>query len=161
MPDITDVDGRQSVVELRTRLFTEGLFDPSDRIHLRLGAYVDTLAGHRESGAPDGGVGAAVLRPMDVYAEWRGQRYDLRAGMGRIAWGRLDEFQPTDVVNRLDAQKERLLDIKLNMAALRSEFQDVDMAEAFSEVAVQDVIYKASLQAGAKAIQPSLIDYLR
>jgi flagellar hook-associated protein 3 FlgL len=64
-------------------------------------------------------------------------------------------------VNRLDAQKERLLDVKLTMATLRSQYQDVDMAEAISEFAVQDVVYKASLQAGAKAIQPSLIDYLR
>jgi flagellar hook-associated protein 3 FlgL len=64
-------------------------------------------------------------------------------------------------VNRLDAQKERLLDIKLNMANLRSQYQDVDFAEAASEFAVQDIVYKASLQAGAKAIQPSLIDYLR
>jgi hypothetical protein len=122
MPDIADVDGRQSVIEVRTRLFTEGLFDPSDRMHLRLGAYVDTLAGHRESGAPEGGVGGAVLRPMDLYAEWRGQRFDVRAGMGRIAWGRLDEFQPTDVVNPLDLSRfllEGRAEARLPVALLR------------------------------------------
>jgi len=105
MPDVDDREGRQPVVELRTRLFTEGLFNPSDRIHLRLGAYVDTLVGHRESRAASGGAAAAVLRPLDLYAEWRSQRFDLRAGMARITWGRLDEFQPTDVVNPIDLSR--------------------------------------------------------
>jgi flagellar hook-associated protein 3 FlgL len=54
-----------------------------------------------------------------------------------------------------------LQDIKLNLARLRSETQDVDMPQVLSDYAVQDVVYRASLQAGAKAIQPSLIDYLR
>jgi flagellar hook-associated protein 3 FlgL len=63
--------------------------------------------------------------------------------------------------NRIDAQRERLLDFQVSLARLRSETQDVDMAQALSEYAVQDTVYKASLQAGARAIQPSLIDYLR
>jgi flagellar hook-associated protein 3 FlgL len=63
--------------------------------------------------------------------------------------------------NRLESQRERLEDIKVNLARLRSETQDVDMPAVLSDYAVQDVVYRASLQAGAKAIQPSLIDYLR
>jgi hypothetical protein len=105
MPDVDALDGNQTVAELRTRLFTEGLFNPSDRLHLRVGAYVDTLAGRREVSAEEGGVGAAVLRPLDMFAEWRGDRFDVRAGIARITWGRLDEFQPTDVVNPLDLSR--------------------------------------------------------
>ncbi len=63
--------------------------------------------------------------------------------------------------NRLEAQRERLLDIQTNLARLRSEQQDVDMGEAIADFAVQEIVYRASLQAGAKAVQPSLIDYLR
>jgi flagellar hook-associated protein 3 FlgL len=63
--------------------------------------------------------------------------------------------------NRIEAQRERLLDFQVSLARLRSETQDVDMAEALSDYAVQETVYRASLQAGAKAIQPSLIDYLR
>lgn len=63
--------------------------------------------------------------------------------------------------NRLDAQRERLLDIQTNLARLRSEQQDVDMGEAIANFSVQEIVYRAALQAGAKAIQPSLIDYLR
>ncbi len=122
MPDIDPLDDSQSVAELRTRLFAEGLFDPSDRIHLRLGAYVDALAGHRETPSSGGAVGVAVLRPLDMYAEWRGERFDVRAGMGRIPWGRLDEFQPTDVVNPLDLSRfllEGRSEARLPVALLR------------------------------------------
>ena len=122
MPDIDPLDGNQSVAELRTRLFTEGLFNPSDRLHLRVGAYVDTLLGHRELSSSDGGVGAAVLRPLDLFAEWRGEQFDVRAGMSRITWGRLDEFQPTDVVNPLDLSRfllEGRSEARLPVALLR------------------------------------------
>jgi hypothetical protein len=34
---------------------------------------------------------------------------DLRAGFGRLPWGRLDEVQPTDLINPLDTSR-RLLD---------------------------------------------------
>ena len=32
-------------------------------------------------------------------------RFDLRAGAARLVWGRLDEFQPTDVVNPIDLSR--------------------------------------------------------
>ncbi|MBX6342151.1 MAG: flagellar hook-associated protein FlgL [Thermomicrobiaceae bacterium] len=63
--------------------------------------------------------------------------------------------------NRLEAQRERLLDVKTNVAKLRSETQDVDMAEAMMNYSVQELAYRAALEAGAKAIQPTLVDYLR
>jgi hypothetical protein len=123
MPDVDVLDGRQSVAELRTRLFAEGLFNPSDLIHLRLGAYVDTLVGHRESRSSQGAARDAVLRPLDMYAEWRGGRFDVRAGTFRVAWGRLDEFQPTDVVNPLDLSRfllEGRSEARLPVALLRA-----------------------------------------
>ena len=36
---------------------------------------------------------------------WSGGAFDVRAGIGTIVWGRLDEVQPTDVINPLDASK--------------------------------------------------------
>jgi hypothetical protein len=96
LPDL-DVPGeRQPAMELRSRLFMEALIHPSSWLYLRLGAYVDTVLGERN---------AAVARPADLYAEWRAERFDLRAGMSRIAWGRLDEFQPTDVINPIDLSR--------------------------------------------------------
>jgi hypothetical protein len=52
-----------------------------------------------------GTVTDAVIRPVDLYAEWSYPRFDIRAGASRIVWGRLDEFQPTDVVNPIDLAK--------------------------------------------------------
>jgi hypothetical protein len=43
-----------------------------------------------------------LLRPQDLYVEVAGDRFDVTAGFARIVWGRLDEFQPGDVVNPLD-----------------------------------------------------------
>lgn len=39
--------------------------------------------------------------------------------------------------------------------------QDVDVAEKFIELKSAEMMYTASLQVGAKLIQPTLLDYLR
>lgn len=49
----------------------------------------------------------------------------------------------------------------MNLEGLRSKNEDTDFAEAVSKFSVQETVYKASLEAGGKAIQPSLLDYLR
>jgi len=105
MPDVADADGNEHVAELRTRLLAEGLYDLSERIHVRAGFFVETLAGHRGPLDSDPPALAAIVRPGDAYVEFRGERADLRAGMSRIVWGRLDEIQPTDVVNPIDLSR--------------------------------------------------------
>lgn len=62
--------------------------------------------------------------------------------------------------NRLDAQRQRLTALQTTVAKLRSDVQDVDMAEAITDYSTQLNVYQAALQVGAKIIQPSLIDYL-
>lgn len=64
-------------------------------------------------------------------------------------------------VNRVSSQSARLEDLKVNIAELLSKTQDVDMAEAITEFTMQQSVYQAALAAGAKAIQPSLLDQLR
>ena len=44
----------------------------------------------------------AVARPQELYAEVVSERVEVRLGYSRVVWGRLDELQPTDVVNPLD-----------------------------------------------------------
>ena len=105
MPDVGPASGGETVSELRTRLFGEGLFDPKEWLHVRAGLFVDALLGDRGAlGAPETATDA-IVRPADVYAEVRGASFDLRAGLARVVWGRLDEFQPTDVVNPLDLSR--------------------------------------------------------
>jgi hypothetical protein len=42
---------------------------------------------------------------LDASVSWKLGRVDLLAGFTRVSWGRLDELQPTDVVNPLDASR--------------------------------------------------------
>jgi hypothetical protein len=105
MPDVNPAAGRQAVLELRTRLFAEGFYDFSERIHTRAGMYVDALIAERDSFGAGSLVTDALVRPADFFVEYRAERFDMRAGMSRIVWGRLDEFQPTDVVNAIDLSR--------------------------------------------------------
>lgn len=102
LPDPDETPGRQTNTELRVRVFAERKQDISEHFRLNASAYVEGLTGDRGlSGTTHG----AVVRPVDLYAEWSYARFDLRAGALRIIWGRLDEFQPTDVVNPIDLTK--------------------------------------------------------
>lgn len=62
--------------------------------------------------------------------------------------------------NRMEAAASRLGDLKVNQSDLLSKEVDLDMAEALMNYAVAENVYKASLAAGARAVQPSLLDYL-
>ena len=100
--DVLPEIGEPAFIELRTRLFVERRQDVGDHWRLNLAAYVDGLIADRRA---LGGIGAssdAIVRPGDLYVEFRTRRFDLRAGASRIVWGRLDEIQPTDVVNPID-----------------------------------------------------------
>ena len=63
--------------------------------------------------------------------------------------------------NRLDALRQQLSAVQTNMVGLLSNVKDVDMAQAITGFSMAQTVYQASLQAGAKAMQPSLLDYLR
>lgn len=63
--------------------------------------------------------------------------------------------------NRLEFLKSRQSEINVNLTGLLSEVKDVDMAAALTNFAMAQNVYQASLKAGAQALQPSLLDYLR
>jgi hypothetical protein len=50
-------------------------------------------------------VTGAIARFRDAWMQASGARADVRAGYGRVIWGRLDEIQPSDVVNPIDASR--------------------------------------------------------
>jgi len=99
----TDVGGRDADIEWRPRAFLEYRRDAGDHVRLRLSGYVEGLVADRhqvESPTTD-----LIARPQELYVEFVSERADLRLGYSRIVWGRLDELQPTDVVNPLDLAK--------------------------------------------------------
>lgn len=111
LPDLSDAAGSQRVAELRTRLTADARRTLGEHWQVRAAGFVDGLVGAcwpaRQStcgGRDDSGRGA-VVRPTELYAEWRSAHAELRAGASRVVWGRLDEFQPGDVVNPLDLSR--------------------------------------------------------
>jgi hypothetical protein len=102
LPDLSEAPGRQEVAEMRTRVFVERRQSAGDRWRFVLGGYLDGLVANREATGATETAADAIVRPADLYAEYASERFDVRAGFSRIVWGRLDEFQPTDVVNALD-----------------------------------------------------------
>ena len=49
----------------------------------------------------------------------------------------------------------------LNMKSILSQDQDTDVVEKFIELKSAEMIYQASMQVGAKLIQPTILDYIR
>ena len=88
---------RHAITELRAKLFAERTLEFGDHFRLTAAGIVEGLAAHRGES-----VAAATVQPHELHVEARWLHADVRVGMTRIAWGRLDEVQPTDVVNPLD-----------------------------------------------------------
>jgi len=86
-------------VELRTRLFIEKAW-AAGSWRFRAAGLAEGLAADRDQARYD-----ARLQVREATIAWSGAAFDLRAGIGTVVWGRLDEVQPTDVVNPLDASK--------------------------------------------------------
>jgi hypothetical protein len=99
---------RQDTTELRSRLFVEEKVDPSPRLRLTVSGFAEGLLSRRPVRGTTPGlqsVDDGILRVLDGNVEVRGQRVDILAGYARIAWGKLDEIQPTDVINPLDVSR--------------------------------------------------------
>lgn len=63
--------------------------------------------------------------------------------------------------NRLNAMNDKNEEETYNMTELLSKTEDIDIAEKVMEYKVMESIYTASLQTGAKILQPSILDFLR
>lgn len=62
---------------------------------------------------------------------------------------------------RLEGIRNRLAAEEETLRASLSEVEDIDLAEALISVKARENAYTAALQAAAKVIPPSLVDYLR
>lgn len=64
-------------------------------------------------------------------------------------------------MNRLEATKSRFTEDMITYTALKSQAEDVDMAETIMYLKTQEAVYHASLAVGARLMQPTLVDFLR
>ena len=61
----------------------------------------------------------------------------------------------------MESAKERNIEENFNMTEILSEVEDIDFTENSMESYVMQTVYMASLQASARIIQPTLMDYIR
>ena len=90
---------RRDAAELRPSVLLD-LSGTLRRLRFEAELAVEALLAHRDEFVSD-----AAVRPRDIWAEISAGRVELRGGYGRVIWGRLDEIQPTDVVNPIDAAR--------------------------------------------------------
>ena len=64
-------------------------------------------------------------------------------------------------LNRLDAAEAQHQAVQVNTTELLSKIADTDYGEAVTQFTTAELAYKAGLQAGARAMQSNLFDYLR
>ena len=113
--------------ELRARAFAEQKLAASDQIRFVFSGFAEGLAGREET---------AIARAHEAVVDIKAGRLDLYAGYGRVVWGRLDELQPTDVVNPLDLSRfffEGRSEARLPVAVVRPR---VHISDALSLEAV-------------------------
>lgn len=63
--------------------------------------------------------------------------------------------------NTAETIKDRIEQTEVNFAKLLSQTEDTDMAETSMQFMTMQSIYQASLNVGAKIIQPTLVDFIR
>lgn len=64
-------------------------------------------------------------------------------------------------MNRLEMTINRIDDLKINFTDLLQQNEDADMAEVIMNLKTEESVYRASLSAGSRVIQPSLLDFLQ
>ncbi|WP_067843229.1 flagellar hook-associated protein FlgL [Amphibacillus sediminis] len=64
-------------------------------------------------------------------------------------------------MNRVDLIENRLANQVISAKSMMSDNEDVDAEEVIMNLTMQEVIHRATLSAGARVLQPSLLDFLR
>ena len=104
--------------ELRARASLDITADPRSWLRLRFEGLAEGLVADRTGRVNDGTVAV-----RDAWAELRLKDVEVRAGYGRLVWGRLDEVMPSDVINPIDTARFFLdgrAEARLPVAFIRS-----------------------------------------
>jgi flagellar hook-associated protein 3 FlgL len=64
-------------------------------------------------------------------------------------------------MNRLETAASRLAEIEESTTSMLSNTEDADMAETLINFSTQQAVYQSALNAGARIVQSSLLDFLR
>lgn len=117
-------DGREAVTELRMRAIADAQIEARPWLRFRFAGVADGLVADR-----GGSVRDAAVDVLEAWLEASRPDADIRAGFGRLAWGRLDEVQPTDVINPIDVARYLLdgrADARIAVPYVRARVFDSD-----------------------------------
>jgi flagellar hook-associated protein 3 FlgL len=64
-------------------------------------------------------------------------------------------------MNRLETASSRLAQVEESATSMLSNTEDADMAKVLTDYSTQQAVYQSALQAGARIVQTSLLDFLR
>jgi flagellar hook-associated protein 3 FlgL len=101
---------------------------------------------------------AAHLRAGDTQSLANG---DLKALDGQIDNVLAVHARVGAGMNRLDTASSRLAQIEESATSMLSNTEDADMAKVLTDFSTQQAVYQSALQAGARIVQTSLLDFLR
>ncbi|GAA1033546.1 flagellar hook-associated protein FlgL [Virgisporangium ochraceum] len=63
--------------------------------------------------------------------------------------------------NQLERMRQAADDMALNVTQSLSDVEDIDLPQTITELQLQQTAYQAALAAGARVVQPSLVEFLR
>lgn len=64
-------------------------------------------------------------------------------------------------MNRIDLIENRLKNQNISAKSMMSDNEDIDLEEVIMNLVMQEAVHRASLSAGARVLQPSLLDFMR
>ncbi|AVX21691.1 MULTISPECIES: flagellar hook-associated protein FlgL [Carboxydocella] len=91
---------------------------------------------------------AGVSAQIGVIDQWLNKNQSIRAEVGART-------------NRFQLAQSRLEDGYINFSTLLTKTEDIDTAKVITELKMQEEVYRSALAAGARIIQPTLVDFLR
>lgn len=116
--------------------------------------------------------GAGVTGGIDLFALMNSINTALSEGDYDTIQAKLDELDTASEqvsnerarngtrVNLLDQIKDSQTTIQTSLETMRSDLEDIDVADAVTDLAKCQNVYEATLTAASKIIQPSLLDFL-
>ena len=117
---------------------------------------------------------SAFINAVDVFALLTNIENEIIAGnstsLSNVRLGEIDQVMDniqslrSDVgakTNMAELTRTRLEDTNLNLSALLSKNEDINTGEVITQLKMQENTYRTALAAGARIIQPTLMDFLR
>ena len=95
---------------------------------------------------------------------WHNEQTEIAEGIDKVDAARTRNLEQQVItgarMSKVEIVYDRNLDLAINGTDAQSKLESVDLAEAFSQFALADAVYSASLNAAARMMTQSLMNYL-